>query len=328
MGRRLFDGLVRFADGRPPCSSCHTARGSTWVDGGSLGPDLSTTYLDYQDMRSQALFAVFPYATLALFAAGILIRYLLIRPRSAAATDGEDDASREMARGVVWRAGVALLFLGHLLGAILPKGVLAWNTSPGRLYAVEAAALAAGVAALLGWSGLLRRHLTRTAGSLSAEFADAALLSIVGVALASGLLTALLHRRGSSWGVITLTPYARSILRGRPLTELASQLPYVAQLHVAAAFAALVVLPWTRLGGILVVGLHRALRAAGRPIATAALATEAWLRRDHLHGPDVDVFRNAGLHNPAHLNPGVLLASRESRDAAVDARPAWLRRFR
>jgi nitrate reductase gamma subunit len=230
-------------------------------------------------MRSQALFAVFPYAGLALFAAGVVIRHLLDRPRSAAAPQGEDRASPEMARGVVWRAGVALLFLGHLLGAILPRGVLAWNASPGRLYAAEAAALAAGVAALLGWSGLVRRHLTRTAGSLPAELADAALLSIVGVALASGLLTALLHRWGSSWGVITLTPYARSILRGRPLTELASQLPYVAQLHVAAAFTALIVLPWTQPGRLLVVGLHRALRAAGRPIAAAALAAETWLRR-------------------------------------------------
>jgi mono/diheme cytochrome c family protein len=49
LGRRLFDGRVRFADGRPPCSSCHTARGSAWLEGGSLGPDLSTAYLDYQD---------------------------------------------------------------------------------------------------------------------------------------------------------------------------------------------------------------------------------------------------------------------------------------
>jgi nitrate reductase gamma subunit len=230
-------------------------------------------------MRSQALFSVLPYASLALFAAGLVIRYLLIRPSSAPVTEGEGDASRGMARGAAWRPAFALIFLGHLLGAILPKAVLAWNTSPARLYGLEAIALATGLAALREWTGMLRRHLMPDAGTLSAELADAALLSIVGVALASGLFTALVHRWGSSWGVITLTPYARSILRGRPLPELASQLPYLAQLHVAAALAALIALPWTGPGRILVVGLHRALRAAGRPIATATLAAETWLRR-------------------------------------------------
>ena len=49
LGRKLFDGAVRFTHGGQPCSSCHTARGSTWPMGGSLGPDVSAAYLAYQD---------------------------------------------------------------------------------------------------------------------------------------------------------------------------------------------------------------------------------------------------------------------------------------
>jgi mono/diheme cytochrome c family protein len=55
LGRHLFDGVARFADGRPPCSSCHSARGSAWLEGGSLGPDLSTAYLDHQDKALTSL---------------------------------------------------------------------------------------------------------------------------------------------------------------------------------------------------------------------------------------------------------------------------------
>ncbi len=49
LGRDLFDGAVRFTRGGQPCSSCHTARGSNWPTGGSLGPDLSSAYAEYQD---------------------------------------------------------------------------------------------------------------------------------------------------------------------------------------------------------------------------------------------------------------------------------------
>lgn len=48
-GRLLFDGALPFRNGARACSSCHAARGSGWIGGGSLGPDLSVTYQKYQD---------------------------------------------------------------------------------------------------------------------------------------------------------------------------------------------------------------------------------------------------------------------------------------
>jgi len=230
-------------------------------------------------MTPSALFAVLPYAALAAFGAAIAIRYLLAWKRMDAGSEPAPPGTREAFRGgPLWRAGVALLFLGHLLGVVLPRGVLAWNVSPARLYLLEGLAFASGVAALLGWTRLVWRHLGRT-GSLAAELAETAFLSLLGLALASGLMTAVFHRWGSSWGVMTLTPYAWSLLRGRPLTDLASQLPYLVHLHVAAALAALVIAPWTRLGAFLVAALHRVFQAMGRPVATLGAAVEAWFRR-------------------------------------------------
>ncbi len=44
VGRALFTGTVRFKNGGPPCFACHSVAGLPFPHGGSLGPDLTTTY--------------------------------------------------------------------------------------------------------------------------------------------------------------------------------------------------------------------------------------------------------------------------------------------
>jgi mono/diheme cytochrome c family protein len=46
-GRRLFAGQSPFKYGAPACVTCHSVQGAGW--GGTLGPDLTKTYLRYQD---------------------------------------------------------------------------------------------------------------------------------------------------------------------------------------------------------------------------------------------------------------------------------------
>jgi len=48
-GRKLFYGETGFKSGAQSCSACHRANGREF-SGGSLGPDLSSVYLRYQDM--------------------------------------------------------------------------------------------------------------------------------------------------------------------------------------------------------------------------------------------------------------------------------------
>jgi mono/diheme cytochrome c family protein len=48
MGRKLFVGDEHFKYGAPPCVHCHTTR-AIGFRGGNLGPDLTGTYLRYQD---------------------------------------------------------------------------------------------------------------------------------------------------------------------------------------------------------------------------------------------------------------------------------------
>ena len=110
---------------------------------------------------------------------------------------------------------------------------------------------------------------------------------VLEVGIGSGLLMALGYRWGSSWGAVTLTPYLASLFGGEPAEGLASQMPFLVQLHVFSAFALVAVLPFTRLAPFLIVALDRALALAARPFAAASRGGEAWLRK---HNPAVWIW--------------------------------------
>jgi mono/diheme cytochrome c family protein len=48
-GRGLFHGRLHFAYASHACAACHSIRDPKVVSGGSLGPDLTSTYFRYQD---------------------------------------------------------------------------------------------------------------------------------------------------------------------------------------------------------------------------------------------------------------------------------------
>jgi len=43
-GRALFLGTVRFQNGGPACSACHSVAGLAFPEGGTMGPDLTRVY--------------------------------------------------------------------------------------------------------------------------------------------------------------------------------------------------------------------------------------------------------------------------------------------
>jgi nitrate reductase gamma subunit len=204
-------------------------------------------------MNATFVFTWWPYVAMALFIAGLAVRYGCTRgarlPRA-----------RALFVGAGWfRLSLVLLFLGHLAGLLLPRQIVLWNSLPARLYLLEGIALVLGVGALVGWAGVMWRHLGRSGGSVASQLADGVFLSVSFVALLSGLLTAVLYRWGSSWSAATLTPYVWSLLRGNPLAALAAQLPFLVRLHVFSSLAALATIPCTRLAPLLMVPLHHGL---------------------------------------------------------------------
>ena len=226
-------------------------------------------------------YGAMPYAAVLVFACGVLVIGGLVWLRCPDPESTAAEWSKLFSAVALWRWGVAAVILGHAVMVLFPQRVLAWNGVALRLYLLEAAGFAAGIAACAGWVQIVRRHLVRAGASLW-EVADSAFLSLLGATLASGLLLAWVHRWASSWGASTLAPYTRSLLSGRPRTELVWGMPFLVRLHMAAAFATLALLPFTRAGLVFGAVLRRAARAAPASVRASLepfrRTFSAWLR--------------------------------------------------
>jgi nitrate reductase gamma subunit len=230
-------------------------------------------------MMPRALFVLWPYAAAAVFAIALAARSLRASGPIPALRARAAEGWAELRASRAWRAGIGGLLAGHLAGVLLPEWILRWTASPARLYGLEAAAFALGAIAAAGWAPLATRALLRRTGSRAANLADALFLSLVGVALASGLAAAVDHRWATSWAVRIVGPYARSLVEGAPRPALLAQLPFLVQLHVVASFAALALVPLTRLGPALVLAVRAPIHAAGGALSAARHALAGRLRR-------------------------------------------------
>ena len=155
--------------------------------------------------------------------------------------------------------GALPVLLGHLAGLLFPQRILLWDSVPSRLYAFEALAFGVGLSALAGWARVMWHHLRTSDGSVALQAGDALFLSLLFGTLLSGSLTAILFRWGSSWGVLTLTPYVISLVGGRPAAGLATGMPFLVRLHVFSAFATIATFPATRFASVLLSVLRRSL---------------------------------------------------------------------
>jgi nitrate reductase gamma subunit len=233
-------------------------------------------------MKTSFLFAAWPYIALSLLLVGIGVRYLLERRQMAAVREEMSEARAVFGGGNIWRASLLLIFSAHLIGTFFPRWILWWNGSMNRLYSLEVAGFIVGVAALVCWCALMWRHLGRSGRPAISELSDTVFLTLLFVGILSGVLTAVMYRWGSTWGVVTLAPYLASIVRAKPAAGLAIQMPFLVRLHVFSAFAALAVFPLTRLAAFLIFAFDWVLGRAGHPLAATAHALEAWMRK---HSP-------------------------------------------
>ena len=233
-------------------------------------------------MNRNLLFFAWPYVATSLFLTGIVVRYLLERKNATAVKEEVSEAWAVFRGSRVWRVSVIVLLVGHAGALLFPQTLLAWNRIPERLYLLEAFALTAALLAAAGGAMLLWRYLGRSNRSAITELADTILIALLLVGIFSGLMMAILYRWASSWGALVLTPYIASLLRGKPAAELAVQMPFVVRLHVFSTFAAIAVLPLTRLAAFFIFAINAGMGLLARLISAAGHPAEEWLRR---HNP-------------------------------------------
>ncbi|HEX4420446.1 MAG TPA: respiratory nitrate reductase subunit gamma [Kofleriaceae bacterium] len=224
-------------------------------------------------IQGELLFLAFPYAALLVLLIGLGIRYAIARRQPDAIRPAASAAWKTLSGSKAWRTGLAVTFALHLLGLLWPHAILGWNGSPARLYLLEATGFVLGVVALIGWVQIMWRHLGRGIASARAglgELADCILLSVLCMAVVSGLVTAFLYRWGTSWGAETLAPYMSSLAHGAPAPVLVEEMPFLVRLHVFAWFVAVALVPFTSVAAMLLPGIDRVMLLVARPVSAAA----------------------------------------------------------
>lgn len=224
-------------------------------------------------LEGELLFLAFPYAALLVLLAGLGIRHAIAR-RDLEGMRSTASAAWQLFSGpTAWRAGIVVTLALHLLGLLVPRSILGWNSAPARLYLLEGTGFLFGAIALIGWVQMMWRHLGRTTSSARAglsEIADCVLLSVLCMSIVSGLVSAVLYRWGSSWGAETLAPYMMSLLRGAPATGLVEEMPFLVRLHVFSWFVVIALVPFTSAAMIFVSIGDRVLVVVTRPITAVA----------------------------------------------------------
>jgi nitrate reductase gamma subunit len=229
-------------------------------------------------MNPSVLFGTWPYLATALAIGGLVARYFFDRTRAGLVEREASEAKVVFGGGRAWRVSLMFLLATHLLGLAVPRAVLLWNTVPLRLYLLEGSGFLLGALAVGGGAELIWRHSSRRCASPVGAVADAVLLGLLLLALASGVFMQGLYRWGSSWGAVTLTPYFISLLHGRPAVHLVEQMPFLVRLHVVSAFSVLAVIPLSRVSSIVIVAIRRAMAPFSAPVARGIGAMEARVR--------------------------------------------------
>ncbi len=199
------------------------------------------------------LFAVLPYLALALLAVLAILRYVKHGFTYSSLSSQFLDNRQHFWGSVPFHYGIIVVLLGHLVAFLVPRQILWWNSRPLRLYILEVSALICGLLALVGLVNLVLRRLTQTKARVTTTPADWLVLGLLGFSIVTGLYTAIAYKWGSSWFAASLSPYLWSIATLSPRIEYVTGLPLIVRLHIVAAYALLILFPFTRLVHILVV---------------------------------------------------------------------------
>jgi nitrate reductase gamma subunit len=199
------------------------------------------------------LFVAMPYASLVLFFAGTIVRYRK-RPFTYSSLSSQFLENRHhFWAQVPFHVGILVVLTGHVIGFLIPRGVLAWNGVPWRLYVLEGTALAFAILALVGLANIVVRRLRDAKARVVTSPTDWVVYALLGVQLGTGLWTAVVNPWGSSWFAASVAPWLWSLATLSPDVSFVAPLPWSLKLHAAGLWLILGVFPFTRLVHVLVV---------------------------------------------------------------------------
>ncbi len=192
------------------------------------------------------LFGQLPYVLITIGIFGTIYRFVSNR-FSWSSQSSEFLENKTLFYGSVpWHYGIILILLAHIVVAFIPRVMLAWNASPGRLYAFELIGLILGFTALFGLLALIYRRLSNTRVRVVTSSWDVLVLIILIIQVVTGLGNAILYKWGSNWYAATAVPWIWSVITFRADASYIASLPLVTKIHVFNAMIFIAFIPFTR----------------------------------------------------------------------------------
>jgi nitrate reductase gamma subunit len=196
------------------------------------------------------LFGIYPYVCLAVLLIGSLIRF------DREPYTWKSDSSQMLRAGQLrlgsnlFHYGVIVVILGHFAGFLAPHWAIDWALSPvGHQLLAMVVGGVAGLVAIVGLSILLHRRLADPRVRLNSRRWDIAVVLMLWLQLALGLLTVPLsafHMDGVLFE--TLTAYVKGIVTFDGSTvALMTEVPLVYKLHILLGFTIFLISPFTRM---------------------------------------------------------------------------------
>ena len=187
-----------------------------------------------------------PYIALIVCVVGSIWRYRSTKFKVSSLSSQFLEGRTLFWGSVPFHWGILVLFLGHLIGFLFPRGVLLWNSHPVRLIIIEVSAFIFGIAALIGLINLCYRRLTSPRIRVVTSKMDIFILVLLLAQVVTGLWVAYFFRWGSSWFASVVTPYLWSIFAFQPEIAAVSAFPWIVKLHIIGAYLIVLMIPFSR----------------------------------------------------------------------------------
>lgn len=204
-------------------------------------------------MSNQFLFIVLPYICLFTFFLMTIYRYRAQSFSYSSLSSQFLENESHFWAVVPFHYGILAITAGHFIAFLIPRGILAWNAHPLRLYVLETSALIFGLLTLVGLVGIILRRATFAKIRRVTTFTDWALFAMLLVQTISGIGMALFYPWGSSWFASNLSPYLWSIFVLNPDITFVAGMPHLVKFHIVLAFLTIGFFPFTRLVHVLVI---------------------------------------------------------------------------
>ena len=202
------------------------------------------------DYVNTFFFGVYPYICLAVLLIGSLIRF------DREPYTWKSDSSQMLRAGQLrlgsnlFHYGVIVVILGHFVGFLAPHWTVDWALTPvaHQLLAMVVGGIA-GLIAIIGLTILIARRLADPRIRLNSRKWDIAVVLMLWLQLALGLLTVPLsafHMDGAMFE--TLTTYVKGVVTfDAGAAALMAGVPIVYKLHILLGFTIFLISPFTRM---------------------------------------------------------------------------------